>query len=472
MKIPCPSCNQRLEIPDDLAGHNIECPSCKASLTVPTPKSASQVQVTTPPTDTQKRKTESALKAAPPTQSKSLLPKIAIAAVTFAAVAVLILFLKGGEPEKTVSAWEEYKAASEAEGWKYNFEDYIGEIPPDDENFCMAKPFSGYLITQEIGEEKEYLNPIIKEQFDATMNLSLSLRRARKNNYMDWGGFVKQLRLEASRTRDKHKLMLVKGNNEEVLKKYFNQFEAFIGELREAAKRPKHYFPVPYENGMKTALPHLSQLKGVTQFLRESSIFKLSRGNAEGAMEDARLMFRLYEVAKNESFLIGQLVRIAIGSIIVATFEEGQKQGGWSDTHLAEWDDFLFPSKAPFKELERSLQFERVSTIYIMGSTINGTIGLLENKDLAQSITQRPKKLWEKDMIFFDTKMKQLIEHARQASETGRVDENKSTALIDAAKSTATKEKYVFTRMLLPAYGGVLQKEERMLNRFSEARRR
>ena len=161
----------------------------------------------------------------------SLLPKLAIAAVTFAAVAVLILFLKGGEPEKTVSAWEEYKAASEAEGWKYNFKDYIGEIPPDDENFCMAKPFSGYLITQEIGEEKIYLNPIIKEQFDATMNLSLSLRRARKNNYMDWGGFVKQLRLEASRTRDKHKLMLVKGNNEEVLKKYFNQFEGFISEI-------------------------------------------------------------------------------------------------------------------------------------------------------------------------------------------------------------------------------------------------
>ena len=185
MKIPCSCCNQRLEIPDDLAGHNIECPSCKASLTVPTPKPASQVQVTTPPTHTQKRKTESALKAAPPTQSKSLLPKLAIAAVTVSAVAVLILFLKGGEREKTLSGWEEYKAASEAEGWKYNFEDYIGEIPPDDENFCMTKPFSGYLITQEIGEEKEYLNPIIKEQFDATMNLSLSLRRARKNNWKD-----------------------------------------------------------------------------------------------------------------------------------------------------------------------------------------------------------------------------------------------------------------------------------------------
>ena len=183
-------------------------------------------------------------------------------------------------------------------------------------------------------------------------------------------------------------------------------------------------------------------------------------------------MFRLYEVAKNESFLIGQLVRIAIGSITVATFEEGQKQGGWSDTHLAEWDNFLSPRKAPFKELERSLQFERVSTIYIMGSTINGTIGLLEGKDLAQSITQRPKKLWEKDMIFFDTQMKQLIEHARQASETGRVDENKSAALIDAAKSTAKRKRYVFTGMLLPAYGGTLQKEEKMLKRFSAARRR
>ncbi len=35
MKIPHTSCNQRLDIPEELAGHTIECPACNASLTVP-----------------------------------------------------------------------------------------------------------------------------------------------------------------------------------------------------------------------------------------------------------------------------------------------------------------------------------------------------------------------------------------------------------------------------------------------------
>ena len=44
MKIPCSSCNQRLEIPEELAGQTIECPACNASLTVPSP------EPTAPPT--------------------------------------------------------------------------------------------------------------------------------------------------------------------------------------------------------------------------------------------------------------------------------------------------------------------------------------------------------------------------------------------------------------------------------------
>lgn len=35
MKIPCLNCNQRLEIPEELAGQTIECPACNASLAVP-----------------------------------------------------------------------------------------------------------------------------------------------------------------------------------------------------------------------------------------------------------------------------------------------------------------------------------------------------------------------------------------------------------------------------------------------------
>jgi len=83
MKIPCSSCNQRLEIPEELAGQTIECPACNASLAVPAkaapPPVTPQVQVTTPQVDSRKK-------------SKSLIPKLATAAIAGVVVVVLIMF--------------------------------------------------------------------------------------------------------------------------------------------------------------------------------------------------------------------------------------------------------------------------------------------------------------------------------------------------------------------------------------------
>ena len=36
MEIQCPSCDQRLEVPEELFGQTIECPACNASLAAPT----------------------------------------------------------------------------------------------------------------------------------------------------------------------------------------------------------------------------------------------------------------------------------------------------------------------------------------------------------------------------------------------------------------------------------------------------
>ena len=40
--------------------------------------------------------------------------------------------------------WDQHKAAGEAEGWKYNREHYIGELPANENNFFMALPFNVY----------------------------------------------------------------------------------------------------------------------------------------------------------------------------------------------------------------------------------------------------------------------------------------------------------------------------------------
>ena len=101
MKIPCSSCNQRLEIPEELAGQTIDCPACNATFAVPAletpPPAVPQVQ-------------ESAPQAASSKKSKSSIPKWAIASVAGIAVVVvgLIMFF----PDKAVKTDEESQRPS------------------------------------------------------------------------------------------------------------------------------------------------------------------------------------------------------------------------------------------------------------------------------------------------------------------------------------------------------------------------
>jgi cell division protein FtsL len=106
MKIPCSSCNQRLEIPEELAGQTIDCPACKASLAVPAieapPPPTSRIEATAPQAVapqkfSPKRKIEAQPKAASNMKPKSSIPKWAIASVAGVAVVVVvsIMFFPG-----------------------------------------------------------------------------------------------------------------------------------------------------------------------------------------------------------------------------------------------------------------------------------------------------------------------------------------------------------------------------------------
>jgi cytohesin len=108
MKIPCSSCNQRLEIPEELAGQTIECPACKASLAVPPlavpPPATPQVQATTPQAaapqrPAPKRKPAATPSVDSPNKSKAPILKWAIAAIAILLVIGLIIFAMIGSPE-------------------------------------------------------------------------------------------------------------------------------------------------------------------------------------------------------------------------------------------------------------------------------------------------------------------------------------------------------------------------------------
>ena len=109
MKIPCSNCNQRLEIPEELAGQTIECPACKASLAVPPlappPSATPQARVTTPQAakpqkSSPRRQTSASPKAASSKKSKSPIPKWVIAAVAGVVIVVLMLVIFNGSKPK------------------------------------------------------------------------------------------------------------------------------------------------------------------------------------------------------------------------------------------------------------------------------------------------------------------------------------------------------------------------------------
>ena len=119
-------------------------------------------------------------------------------------------------------------------------------------------------------------------------------------------------------------------------------------------------------------MPHVSHLKGLSGLLYEAALFRLSRGETDGTMECVRLQFRLFEAAGGGVSLMDHLMRSAIGSLIVNTLNDGLHQSGWSERHLAEWDNLLNLDGNYLKQWERGMQGERLMTDLTIESAING----------------------------------------------------------------------------------------------------
>ncbi|MBT5311288.1 MAG: hypothetical protein HOL38_06860, partial [Verrucomicrobia bacterium] len=191
--------------------------------------------------------------------------------VGLALICVLGYYLVGGWTG--ARAWANHKAAGEADGWKYRMEDYIGEIPADDDNFFMAKPFNALLFTQELGGKPVYKNPKAEEELNALLgrsprSVANGLRQVSYDMvFPDWPGFAQRLPTKSSRRNQKREYQFFANeppsglNDEELIRHYFSQFDGLLSDLREAAKRPGHYFPIAYENGPDTNLPHLGKIK-------------------------------------------------------------------------------------------------------------------------------------------------------------------------------------------------------------------
>jgi len=137
--------------------------------------------------------------------------------------------------------------------------------------------------------------------------------------------------------------------------------EAIFAELRAASQRPDSRYPVNYdvENPFTILLPHLSSVRAVCRRLQLRACAELADGRSAEALTDVKLMLRLVDSMKEETFLIDYLVRVACLQTAIEPVWEGLAEHRWSDAQLHELQarlqrcDFVADVQRPF-EAERA----------------------------------------------------------------------------------------------------------------------
>ena len=416
-----------------------------------------------------------------------------------------------GKPIEQHPDWVKYKAESEAEGWSYDAATYIGEVPKDDDNFFMAKPFDAlhyneegeYLNRERMDELKALLNRNVTPEYRLEGRLTLhvgefaeQLRKLGVKAVFDADQLKKQMEMnrdnpflqsghpvqveqrdnwEKTRLKELTETAKYKGNDDEVIGIYLSQFDDVLSELREAAKRSGHHFPVHRELASGAKLPHLSTSKSFAIILSQSAKIKLARKDGEGAMENLRLQFRLTEALAGDdpTGLLPGIVSIALGAYAIGVIEEGVQLRQWTDAQLQEIDEWLARrTEFTATQMERFLQGERLLMLLTLQKQINGEDLLLENREATRILANSNQKSLVQELIFCDRAMKEHIELIRKVKTSGVVDIKAVDELDSKIEKTMNRipGTYILSRLVLPAVITVHSKTAQYINLQSSAR--
>jgi hypothetical protein len=217
------------------------------------------------------------------------------------------------------ATWKAYRAEARAHGVKLMLAEYVPPPVPDNRNFAAIPLF------QDAFKEPQPPDPLALpknrvEDLPPFNNLS-------KNTLIDLGAWQKHF-VET-------KFLPSAGENAATdvlaaLEHYAPQFE----QLRVAGARPECHFPVHYEDGISTKLPHLQLLRSGAQLHALRLAAHLALGQSDAAYEDFRGGLRLYTAAAREPTLIAGLVRLSVLGIMENAVWGGLARRQWDDAAL------------------------------------------------------------------------------------------------------------------------------------------
>jgi hypothetical protein len=137
-----------------------------------------------------------------------------------------------------------------------------------------------------------------------------------------------------------------------------------LQKLHVAARLEESRYPINLNVGVNTLLPHLAQVKGMTQTLRYDAMLHGANNDPERAVHSIDTSFALARTLRNEPLLISELVRIACVAISLQSFEWLLSEQPLEASQLAEVDRRLEQAEEDGRrDIFRAMAGERAGAI-------------------------------------------------------------------------------------------------------------
>ena len=286
-------------------------------------------------------------------------------------------------------AWQNYKRAWEAKGERFDMASLVPAPVPDDQNFFETPLWSDLHFVQTNGIT-------VWSDTNWQERVIFSVYGPNCGNAPSGGNWVKAQRVDLAAWQ-----AFYRGSNNWFAAQsgpptnYFpiakeaqtpaadvllalGRFEGNRQLLIAAAAHPQARFWINYDAGYAAALPHLSRLKGASQYLALHANTALKAGDQDTALADMRLLFRLMETVRSEPIVISDLVRIAMLQIALQPLWEGLADRQWTKADLSVLESEL--GKLDFlADYHLAMRGERAGDVWTMDYfRRRGTAGLHE----------------------------------------------------------------------------------------------
>jgi hypothetical protein len=290
--------------------------------------------------------------------------------------AVLAALFYAEENWRGRRAWDHYKRDLEAKGEKFDFNSFIPPTVPDEQNFAMAP----VVVTSYTGKLNRPRNEDSPLPVTVTNRLLMDLQRRNYffNTNVTIGSWQTARLTDLKRWQDYYRTRFV--TNDMMSEPppmpgmpvpaqmdtniYYNvavpldtndfpmaaqpqtpaldvllalsKYDRVLEELQQAGERPYSRFPINLhpENPDEFHFPHFQGLKQCATVLQLRAIAKVQPGQTEPVLTDVKLILRLAESIRSEPFLVSQMTRTYLVSIMMQPIWEGLAEKRWSDAEL------------------------------------------------------------------------------------------------------------------------------------------